>query len=49
MRILTNLLDKASDTLEEIEWYAKEALILRNEHKELAEAKYLIDEYKKTY
>lgn len=37
MRILTNLLDKASDTLEEIEWYAKEALILRNEHKELSD------------
>jgi hypothetical protein len=37
MKILKDLIAKAEDTLDEIEWYAKEALILRNEHKELSD------------
>lgn len=37
MKILKDLIAKADSTLEEIEWYAKEALILRNEHKELSD------------
>ena len=38
MKILKDLIQKADDTLDEIEWYAEKAHILRNEHKPLADA-----------
>lgn len=37
MKILTDLIEKADDTLEEIEWYAKKATHLRTENKALAD------------
>ena len=37
MKILKDLIAKADDTLEEIEWYAEKAHNLRGEHKELAD------------
>jgi hypothetical protein len=37
MKILVNLIDKANDTMEEVEWYAEKAHHLRHEHKELAD------------
>lgn len=37
MKILVNLIDKANDTMEEIEFYAEKAHSLRHEHKELAD------------
>ena len=45
MRILTDLIEKANDTLEEIEWYGEKALHLRNEHKSLADSYIKIAEY----
>lgn len=38
MKILTNLIDKANDTMGEIEWYAEKAHHLKTEHKALADA-----------
>jgi hypothetical protein len=37
MKILTNLIEKAHDTMEEIEWYAEKALHFKTEHKSLAD------------
>ena len=37
MKILKDLIEKADDTLEEIEFYAEKAHHLRTEHKELAD------------
>lgn len=37
MKILKDLIKKADDTLEEIEWYAEKAHHLRAEHKALAD------------
>lgn len=37
MKILKDLIEKADDTLEEIEWYAEKAHHLRTEHKPLAD------------
>jgi hypothetical protein len=38
MKVLKNLIEKASDTLEEIEWYAEKAHTLKEEHRALADA-----------
>jgi hypothetical protein len=38
MKILKDLIEKANDTLDEIEWYAEKAHHLRAEHKALADA-----------
>jgi hypothetical protein len=38
MKILKDLISKADDTLEEIEWYAEKAYHLRADHKPLADA-----------
>lgn len=37
MKILKDLIEKADDTLDEIEWYAEKAMHLRSEHKALAD------------
>lgn len=37
MKILTKMIDKASDTLEEIEWYAEKALHYKPEHRSIAD------------
>ena len=37
MKILKDLIEKANDTMEEIEWYAEKAHHLRTEHKGLAD------------
>lgn len=37
MKALTHLIEKANDTLEEIEWYAEKAIHYKNEHKSLAD------------
>jgi hypothetical protein len=37
MKILKDLIEKANDTMEEIEWYAEKAHHLRVEHKALAD------------
>jgi hypothetical protein len=37
MKILKDLIEKADDTLEEIEWYAEKALHYKAEHKQLAD------------
>lgn len=37
MKILTNMIKKADDTLEEIEWYGEKAILLRDEHKSIAD------------
>ena len=37
MKILTIMIDKANDTLEEIEWYAEKALHYRVDHKAVAD------------
>ena len=37
MKILKGLIQKADDTLEEIEWYAEKAHHLKSEHKALAD------------
>ena len=38
MKILKDLIKKANDTMEEVEWYAEQAHHLRTEHKSLADA-----------
>lgn len=38
MKILKELIEKANDTLEEVEWYAEKAHHLRAEHRALADA-----------
>lgn len=37
MKILKNTIDKSYDTLEEIEWYGEKAMLLKSEHKSLAD------------
>ena len=37
MKILKELIEKANDTMEEVEWYAQKAHYLRAEHKTLAD------------
>lgn len=37
MRVLTELIEKAHDTMEEVEWYAEKAMSLRMDHKDLAD------------
>ncbi len=37
MKTLTDLIEKADDTLEEIEWYSEKAMCLRAEQKALAD------------
>lgn len=37
MKILTKMIDKANDTLEEIEWYAEKALHYKADHKSVAD------------
>ena len=37
MKILTNLIDRAEGTMEEIEWYAEKAHHLKQEHRSLAD------------
>lgn len=37
MKILTKMIDKADDTLEEIEWYAEKAMHYKADHKEIAD------------
>ena len=37
MKILVDLIEKAHDTMEEIEWYAEKAHSIRVNHRELAE------------
>lgn len=37
MKILTHLIEKAHDTMEEIEWYGEKALHYKMEHKMLAD------------
>lgn len=37
MKILKDLIEKADDTLEEIEWYAEKAMHLRSEQRALAD------------
>lgn len=44
MKILKDLIEKANDTMDEVEWYAEKAHHLRATHKELAETH--VDIYK---
>ena len=37
MKILAKMIEKANDTLDEIEWYGEKALLLRDEHKSIAD------------
>ena len=37
MKILTKMIDKADDTLEEIEWYAEKAMHYKTDHKDVAD------------
>lgn len=37
MKILKDLIDKSEDTLEEVEWYAEKSLILKMQHRQLAD------------
>ena len=37
MKILTDLIEKAHDTMEEVEWYGEKALHNKAEHKSLAD------------
>lgn len=37
MKILKDLIEKANDTMDEIEWYSDKAMHLRTEHKTLAD------------
>lgn len=37
MKILVSLIEKANDTMDEVEWYAEKAHHIRSEHKELAD------------
>ena len=38
MKLLKDLIEKADDTLDEIEWYAEKAHHLKADHKDVAEA-----------
>lgn len=38
MRILKDIINKAEDTMDEIEWYAEKAHILKQDHRSLADA-----------
>lgn len=38
MKILSNMIEKAHDTMEEIEWYAEKALHYKAEYKSIADA-----------
>lgn len=38
MRILKDMIDKAEDTMDEIEWYAEKALALKQDKKQVADA-----------
>jgi hypothetical protein len=44
MRVLTELIEKAHDSMEEVEWYAEKAIALRESHKELADCYHKIAE-----
>lgn len=44
MKILKDLIEKSNDTFEEIEWYAEEAMRLKNEDKVLADTYIKISE-----
>ena len=37
MKILTSMIEKANDTLDEIEWYGEKAMLYRDEHKAIAD------------
>ena len=37
MKILTHMIDKAHDTMEEVEWYAEKALHYKTDHKSVAD------------
>lgn len=37
MRILKDMIDKAEDTMEEIEWYTEKALLLKQDKKQIAD------------
>lgn len=37
MKILTSIIEKANDTLKEIEWYSEKAILLRDEYKPIAD------------
>lgn len=37
MKILVSLIEKANETMDEVEWYAEKAHHIRAEHKELAD------------
>lgn len=37
MKILTNMIEKANDTLEEIEWYGEKAMLCRDEYRQVAD------------
>ena len=37
MKILKDLIEKANDTLEEVEWYGEKAILLREEHRNIAD------------
>ena len=37
MKILMQLIEKANDTMDEIEWYAEKAHVLKTEHRQLAD------------
>jgi hypothetical protein len=37
MKILKDLIEKAKDTMDEVEWYAEKAHHLRTDHKQLAD------------
>ena len=37
MKILTNLIEKGKDTLDEVEWYAEKAIHLKSDHKDLSD------------
>lgn len=37
MKVLTDLIKKADDTLDEIEWYAEKAMHLRSDYKPIAD------------
>ena len=54
MKILKDLIEKANDTMDEVEWYAEKAHHLRVEHKSLADtyikvAEMHVDIYKMLY
>lgn len=37
MKVLKNLIEKANDTLDEVEWYAEQAMHLKTDNKPLAD------------